>query len=137
MRKSKAYILTCCIILFGLSVIGQNTQKLDSLWILYHQSSTDTTRIKLLSDIGYKYELFNMDRAFICYEIALKIADESLDGINPKGVVPSTSDYKLFKQKAGLGGSDFDDLINKIAGYDFKGAMALLDKIEKPINKQI
>lgn len=66
------------IIVFTINCHNVNADniKIDSLWQCYNKSTTDTTRIKTLLNIGSYYEQINNDSAIFCYQHSALIANK-------------------------------------------------------------
>ncbi|MBI5539168.1 MAG: tetratricopeptide repeat protein [Bacteroidia bacterium] len=66
------------IIVFTINCLNVNADniKIDSLWQCYNKSTTDTTRIKTLLNIGSYYEQINNDSAIFCYKHSALIANK-------------------------------------------------------------
>jgi len=67
-----------CLIYLSLNVFGVNFQSVaqksvtDSIWFLYKQEKSDTTKIKLLIQLGETYKNASNDSAIVIYQKALK-----------------------------------------------------------------
>ncbi|MFH2141946.1 MAG: tetratricopeptide repeat protein [Bacteroidota bacterium] len=78
MKAEKALLYIIFLIFLVTSLFGQS-EKLDSLWNEYKMAKHDTTRIKLLNEkIGDIYESLNPDSAILVYNQAIDLADKNI-----------------------------------------------------------
>lgn len=55
----------CCCIMWGGTAFGQDAAERGLLWNAYHESSTDTGKLRVLADLAYAYRRNDADSALI------------------------------------------------------------------------
>ncbi|MCD4665126.1 MAG: tetratricopeptide repeat protein, partial [Bacteroidales bacterium] len=82
MKKGTVLLMVFLSICFVLKVQGQD-DKSDSLWRIYKQAKHDTTRIRLLLDIGDVFRYQITDTAFYYYNTALELTEQAMTTSHP------------------------------------------------------
>lgn len=76
---TRKFLSTLFLGLYTIFVFGQNSN-IEKLWDEFNDAKHDTTRILLfLNQIGYSYQSIDSDSAIMYYQMAVSIADKSLE----------------------------------------------------------